>query len=485
MKGNLFLHAAVMACLASVMGNAAAAADLKFANMVSDNMVLQQKTDARIWGNAQANQKVTVKASWSDTEYTAKANGNGKWEVMIPTPEASFEACTIQATTGKESIEVNNVLIGEVWLCSGQSNMEMQLQGFSDCPIDESLHEIAVSTQYKGVRMFNVSRIAATEVKEDVQGKWETCNPATSGNFSAVGYFFGTTLSTALDVPVGIINASWGGSVIEAWIDREYLEGCEDIDLADASSDNVRDMYRPMVMYNGMFKPASRYAINGIVWFQGESNISIASKEYADRLTHMAQKWREDIGRGDILFQIIQLAPYEYHDGQYGLQDEQGPRLREQQQIAQTRIPNSVLIGTVDLVKDYEAPNVHFAQKRKVGERCCYAALAKSYGYSNLQAISPTFKSMTVNNGKVLVSFNDAPFGFIDYGEITGFELAGEGGHFHPATATVSRRGVTVESRFVPDPVYVRYCFHDFATGNLTSVSGLPAIPFRTDSFDY
>ena len=462
------------------------AGNLKFSSLIGDNMVLQQNTKVRIWGTASPRASVNVSASWyKKSPVSTRADADGHWEVMIETYGASFTPQVVRASSGGETVSASNVLIGEVWLCSGQSNMEMTLAGGMGTPVEGSLDEIALSAQYKGVRSINVRKARATEPQYDAEGVWQVCNPATSGSFSAVGYFFATRLSKALDVPVGIINASWGGSVIEAWMGEELLKDCPDVNLADASSREVNDMYKPMIMYNAMFRPAAKYAVNGILWFQGESNISIANEVYADRLTAMAEEWRRDIGRGDIPFLIVELQPYDYYDGQYGLQDEHGPLLREQQFMASKRIPNAGIVGTNDLAYEHERTQIHASQKRQIGERLCYQALALGYGYTNLPAFNPCFRSARVEDGKVIVAFDNARMGFLGLSEeIRGFEIAGGGGYFQPAHAELRmsfREGTTVvlSTPAVPEPVEVRYCFKDFEVGNLKGNNGLPVIPFR------
>jgi len=251
MKKILLAVFAAIFCLSAV----ARAESLAFASLLGDNMVLQQRTDARIWGSASRGATVSISTTWLDQPLTAKADAHGRWEVFLPTPDASFTPQTITAVCGSERIQATNVLIGEVWFCSGQSNMEMTLGGGFGTPVEGALDEIAMARQYKGVRYLAVQKDRAVTPKEDAKGIWEECNPTTAPHFSAVGYFFASRLSRALEVPVGIINASWGGSVIEAWMSRELLADCPDVDLANASNPEVNDMYKPMIMYNAMFKP--------------------------------------------------------------------------------------------------------------------------------------------------------------------------------------------------------------------------------------
>ena len=464
------------------------AGNLKFSSLIGDNMVLQQNTQVRIWGTASPRASVNVSASWSKKPpVSTRADAEGRWEVTLETFEASFTPQVVQASSGGETVRVSNILIGEVWLCSGQSNMEMSLGGGMGTPVEGSLEEIALSGQYKGVRQLLVRKSRATDPQDDAEGEWMLCNPSASPRFTAVGYFFATRLSRALDVPVGIINASWGGSVIEAWMGEELLKDCPDVDLANASSAEVNDMYKPMIMYNAMFRPVAKMAIAGILWFQGESNISIANEVYAERLTAMAAEWRHDIGRGDIPFLIVELQPYDYYDGQYGLQDEHGPLLREQQFIASRQIPNAGLVGTNDLAYEWERTQIHASQKRQIGERLCYQALNLAYGFTALPAFNPCFQSARVEDGKVVVSFDNARGGFLGLAEeIRGFEISGVGGHFQPARAEVKmsfREGTTIVlwTPAVPEPVAVRYCFKDFEVGNVKGTNGLPLIPFRAE----
>lgn len=478
MKLNRFAAAAALL----LMTLSLQAGNLSFSSLLGDNMVLQQNTKARIWGSASPRSSVTVSASWLKSSVSTRADADGHWEVLLNTPAATFEPQTVRASSGGETVRASNVLIGEVWLCSGQSNMEMTLGG----GVEGSLEEIAMSRQYKGVRMMTVAKARATEPQYDAKGEWQECNPATCPRFSAVGYFFATRLSKALDVPVGIINASWGGSVIEAWMSRELLENCPDVNLADASDNKVNDMYKPMIMYNAMFHPASKYTMSGILWFQGESNISIANEVYADRLTAMAELWRKDIGRGDIPFLIVELQPYDYYDGQYGLQDEHGPLLREQQFKASKMIPNAGLVGTNDLAYEFERTQIHASQKRPIGERLCYMALNMAYGYTGVQAFNPCFRSARLEDGKVVVTFDNARGGFAGMdGEIVGFEIAGGGGYFQPAHAEIRssfrETAVVLSTPAVPEPKAVRYCFRDYQVGNLKGANGLPVIPFRAD----
>jgi len=461
------------------------AGNLKFSGLIGDNMVLQQNATVRIWGYSSPKASVTVSASWSASA-TTRADSEGHWEVQLKTPKATFTPQTLKARSGNESIQADNILIGEVWICSGQSNMEMSLGGGFGTPVENSLEEIALSSQYKGVRHITVNKATTLEPAYDAEGTWKTANPNDAPRFSAVAYFFASRLSKALDVPVGVINASWGGSMISPWMSRESLGDYPKVNMSDATDDSINAMFKPFVMYNGMFKPVSKFAANGIIWYQGESNVSTRVEDYASMLETMVKTWRGDIGRGDIPFLVVELPPYDYEDGQYGLQDEHGPLIREQQFIASKAIPNCGLVGTNDLVYDYELKQVHPSRKLPVGERLCYMAMQMAYGYDNLGAVNPSFKSATVNGRTVRVTFDNARSGFLGNTDIVGFEIAGEGGYFHAATATTGfsfRAGSYVEltAPEVPQPKFVRYCYRDFQVGTLKAANGLPVIPFSAE----
>ena len=462
------------------------AQNVKFSGIMGDNMVLQQNTSARIWGTAAPRASVEVSVSWSQVTSSAKADSKGHWEVTVDTPAASFDPQSVTAKSGSDSVTASNVLIGEVWFCSGQSNMEMNLSGGNGTPVEGSLREIAMSAQYKGVRHITVKKTTSLEPEWDAEGEWQVSNPANSPRFSAVAYFFASRLSTALGIPVGVINSSWGGSVVSAWMSKESLADFPKVNLKDASDASINAMYKPMVMYNGMFKPASKYTVNGILWYQGESNVSLRVEDYSQMLQTMAKTWRSDFGRGDIPFIIIELPPYEYYDGNYGLQDEHGPLIREQQFMAYKAIPNAGIVGTNDLIYDHEKYQVHPSRKREVGERASWLAMNMAYGYSNLPARNPELSAAYVDGGKVYVYFENTRSGFLGNDDVIGFEIAGEGGHFHKAkaeTASSFQDGayVILSTKDVPEPKFVRYCYLDFEVGNLFGSNGLPVIPFQAE----
>ncbi len=479
--------AALAAAIITTLTTLPAEAKITLPDIMSDNMVLQQSTTVHIWGTASPSETVTVTVSWSGTEYTVKSDKDGSWCADIETPTASYDAHTITIADKDGSTTLTNILIGEVWFCSGQSNMEMPLGGFWDCPVEHSAEIIAEAGRWSAIRVTTVPKTPALIPQEETPGKWEISSAQTASKFSATAYTFAQMLQTVLDVPVGIINCSWGGSSVEGWTSRETLASYPDIDVDAAFKDFTPpehnwewDYYLPMIMYNGMLYPLHNYTIKGYLWYQGCSNVG-KHDTYPDRLKNMATEWRELWGQGDIPFYIVELAPY-----LYGGDGRQGARFRECQQKAATIIPNSGIITINDLVYPYETTQIHPCRKQEVGQRLAYLALNKTYGYTDLTCEGPRYKEMEINGDEVIISFYNDVNGFSPWTGITGFELAGEDKVFYPAEARVltGQMKVAVKSADVPAPVAVRYCFKDFCPGNLTGDRNFPATPFRSDDWD-
>lgn len=453
-----------------------AQAEIKLPNLIGDNMVLQQETQARLWGEALPNTEVKISCSWSTTGYTTTTDANGDWEIQIQTPSASFEPRSIRIENGKDKVVLNDLLIGEVWFCSGQSNMEMPLRGFWHCPIEDGNHTIATAGQYRNrLRYATIAREAAlTPRKYPSGGEWKTCTPLEAPDFGATAYYFATLLTDVLQVPVGIINCSWGGSTVEGWLPEEILKGYPDVKLSDANNDQITEYLRPMIMYNGLLKPSSKYTIKGFLWYQGESNVG--RPDYAKRLATMVDHWRSLWGEGELPFYLVEIAPYEYGG-------DKGALLREQQAIAAHLIPNSGIISTNDLVEPYERKQIHPKDKRTVGYRLAYMALNKSYGFHTIACESPEYERMEIKGNEITLYLKHVEEGFNRDNGIQGFEIAGQDKQFHPAEARIdgNKKTVIVSSPQVAKPTAVRYGFRDFLIGNLYNTQGLPLLPFRTD----
>ena len=457
-------------------------AQLKLPPLMSDGMVLQQNSDVRIWGEGMPDSEVTLTTSWTKDVYSARVNPEGDWEIRISTPDAGFEPQQISIVNLNDQQIIENILIGEVWFCSGQSNMEMPLRGFHNCPIEGANRTIATSGQYaERLRYATIGKAAPlTPAKTTTGGEWKTSNPMHAAEFGATAYHFGTLLSDVLNVPVGIINCSWGGSRVEGWLPKETVDLFDDIDYSMIVNDDLANPWlKPMIMYNGLFKPASRYTVKGILWYQGESNVG--KPDYAERLAMMAAQWRSDFEDDDLPFYQVEIAPYAYSNNR---NETDGALLREQQYKASQIIPNSGIISTNDLVEPYEVNQIHPKDKKNVGERLAYLVLNDTYDYSTIACKGPEFDSMESRDDQLILHFKNATNGYNRFDGITGFEIAGEDLIFKPADARIDGQAMTVivSSPEVTAPKAARYCFRNFQIGNLTNIEGLPVIPFRTDN---
>ncbi len=456
-------------------------AKIKLPALFSDNMMLQQKSNAPMWGWAGKNGNITIKTSWNSKIYKAKADHQGKWKVALQTPTAGGPF-TIEVTEGTEKVIVKNVLIGEVWLCSGQSNMEMPLKGFQGQPVKNG-NEIIVRSTNKNIRLITIPRATVLEPLDDFEGKWETALPKSTANFSATAWYFGSLLQEVLDVPVGLIHVSYGGSSMEAWMNQEMLKDFASAKIPTKKEDLAKDPNRvATTLFNGMLSPVIGYGIKGCIWYQGESNYE-RGDEYAALMKKMVSSWRTLWKQGDFPFYYAQIAPFNYatfHPKDY-LEKYNSAYLREAQLKAVKEIPNSAMAVLMDVG---EENSIHPMDKEKGGNRLAFQALARTYGIEGFEFESPKYKSMEIKDNSVTVSFDDAANGITAYDkEVTGFELAGEDKVFYPAKTVVRRKSVVLTSDKVAKPVAVRYLFKDFAKAELFSAGGLPVSSFRTDEW--
>ena len=448
--------------------------------ILSDNMVLQQNTDVKLWGDTDSKNEIVIKPSWDNSTYKTKPDKNGYWEIKIKTPQASYNNYKIEISDG-EILSLENILIGEVWFCSGQSNMEMPLIGFWGCPVDNSTEDIATSGQFNGIRVATIERIGSDKPLKNCKGSWKVSNPENSPWFTATGFHFAKMMNKVLDVPVGIINCSWGGSRVEGWLPEEIVKEFKDIDYKKEMvlhEQGYWEYMSPIVMYNGMLKPLQNYTIKGFLWYQGESNVGMKTS-YAERLKVMVDLWRKEWQLGELPFFIAEVAPYDYNSGI------EAAKLREQQVKASEIISNSGIVCTNDLVYSYEKPQVHPRNKKDVGYRFAYQALNKVYNQKGINGEFAKYKEMKITGEKAEISFHNAEYGLSPWIEIKGFEIAGEDKVFYPADAELSynRNTVILSSKQVSSPVAVRYCFKDFEPGNLIRSNNMPVIPFRTDNW--
>ncbi len=451
----------------------AAFAEIKLPAIFCDNMVLQQKTDAAIWGKADNNSSVKVSTSWNGKSYSTKTSADGSWKLKVATPKAGgpFE---ITISDGKP-LKLKNVLVGEVWVCSGQSNMEMPMKGFKNQPILGSSDAVALSAN-PNIRLFTVKKATSLEPLDDFSGDWKTCIPENVYEFSATAYYFGLMLNKALNVPIGLINSSWGGTRIEPWISEMGCKNFDWVKLPEKKPVENLSQQTPTVLFNAMINPIVGYGIRGGIWYQGESNRNEPDK-YAKLMPGLIENWRSVWGIGEFPFYFVQIAPFDY--GTSGLNS---AYLREAQLKASTAIPN---IGMACIMDIGEKDCIHPAGKEIGSKRLALLALAQTYGMKGIACQSPVMKEMKFAEGVVKLTFGHAPLGLTSYGkELSNFEVAGAGKRFFPAKAFITNAGVTVFSPLVSEPVAVRYAFKDFVTGDLFSTDGLPVSSFRTDTWE-
>ena len=482
MKRFFLLTAAIMAM--------AAQAKVRLPHLVCDNMVLQQQTDARLWGWAKSGSEVKVTTSWNNTVVSVKTDKDGKWLAKVRTPKASYAPLTITFDDGDGAVTINNVVSGDVWVCAGQSNMEMPVKGFWGCPVKDYNQVVIDARNHKGVRSVKIPSIMRMEPQEDAECAWRECSPQTVSEFSATGYFFARTMHQALDIPIGIIEANKGGTRVESWLTKENLQKYtqEPVDSAGIVAFKPdQDYLRGLLWGNGTFNPILNYTVKGILFYQGCSNVGDPGNQYSERLKLLVEQWRQQFALGEIPFYFVEIAPYHYDD----VQGTQGALLREQQQRAAQMIPNSSLVCTNDLVYPYETTQIHPAQKQQVGERLAYTALNRDYGFEQVLYKSSTYKDMTIKGDTIYIHLQDNYHADAPYEQIVGFEIAGDDRVFHPAKAQhfwqpgggYWDEAIIVSSPEVKKPVAVRYCFRNFQLGNVTNAANLPLFPFRTDNW--
>ncbi len=482
-----------------------ARADVKLPAIFGDHMVLQRDQKDRVWGWADPGEEVTV--TLKDQSKTATAGPDGKWQVTLdPLPTGGPYSLTVK---GKNTLTFSDVLAGEVWICSGQSNMQLSVAGAHDADLEIR------AANFPGIRLITVPNRGTQEPQHDFHGRWELCSPHTVGGFSAVGYFFGRQLHQTLGVPIGLINNSWGGSACEAWIPREklaadpkykpLLEHWEQIEkdypmnkekwqatVSKARAEGKRpprephnpdeDMhgnFRPGNIYNGVLLPTIGYGIRGAIWYQGESNVGRAY-QYRDLFPLMIQTWRDLWGQGDFSFYWVQLADFLNERSEPA--ESAWAELREAQTLTMKRLPHT---GEAVIIDIGEGKDIHPRNKQDVGKRLARWALAKDYGVA-VSSQSPAYKSMEKHGNKIVLTFEHVDGGFrpFDVKEPRGFSIAGSDRKFVKAQANVADHDkIEVWSDMVSDPVAVRYAWADNPICNLYSAAGLPTTPFRTDDW--
>jgi sialate O-acetylesterase len=457
-------------------------ADIRLPYFFSDNMVLQQQTNAAIWGWAKPGSTVQIMTSWNKRKYTAPADAEGKWKTKIATPAAGgpYE---ITISDGSP-VTIKNILVGEVWLCSGQSNMEMAMKGFRDQPILNA-NDAVFNAANNNIRLYTVPRsVKVIEMDTSKKAEWKGTTPETVNNFSASAYYFGRLLQKQLNIPVGLIVISYGGSSAEAWMNKEALKGFPELvipTLADTGKVNNRT---PTTLYNGMLYPFIGYTFKGCLWYQGESNNG-RPEQYEKLFPAMVRQWRSEMNNGEFPFYFAQIAPYNYSqlNNAAAVLDRKNNSayLRDAQRKALNLIPNS---GMVVLMDNGEENSIHPMDKETVGKRFSYLALGHTYQYKGFAYQSPTYDSLLISGNIATIKFRNNPNGLTTYGKpLTQFEIAGADKIFRSATANIRNGTIVLSSPLVTAPVAVRYAFKDFIMGELFSTEGFPLSSFRTDDW--
>ena len=455
-------------------------AEIKLPAIVSSNMVLQRNTIVKLWGWADANEKITIKTSWLKKTMTVQADSEGNWFIDAQTTN-SKEPQYITLKSKTSNIKLENILFGEVWLCSGQSNMEMPMKGYAGQPIFGSA-EAVVKANNPNLRLFSVTRVSGSKTPLKDANKfspWQQATPESVLKFSAVGYFFGQQLEGILDVPVGLILSAWGGSSVQAWMSNESLSKFQTIDLTNRDI-SVKPNAIPTALFNSMVNPLIPYTIKGAIWYQGESNVDQPAK-YKELFPAMVEDWRKRWNIGNFPFYYVQIAPYLYGGNDLTAANKNSAFFREVQLQCLDSIPNSGIAIAMDL--GTESP-IHPPRKKEVADRLLYNALNQTYGLKSINFAGPIFDSMTEKEGGLLLKFKNEENGIYSYNGLEGFEIAGSDKIFYPANAKIiDRKTVLVISDKVPNPVAVRYDWNNWVKGTLLNTNLLPASSFRTDNW--
>ena len=441
----------------------------------SDNMVLQQQMECNIWGTTDRGKDIIIITSWDNEEYLAKTDKQGHFEIKVKTPEAGGPY-TIVFRDG-DTVMLNNVMIGEVWICSGQSNMEMLMKGYKAQPVEGATEEL-LSCKDNELRLFYAKRLASLEPQQDLAGTWQEADIASIREFSATAYFFGKALRKVLGVPVGLSCTAFGGSACEAWMNADWLKVFPKVQQTITEEDVKKLQQRcPTALYNGQLKPLIGYGIRGAIWYQGEDNVP-RYDFYAPLLSRMIEGWRTEWQQGDFPFYYCQIAPFDYSVTDWALYN--SALLREQQAKVETIVDNCRMAVLLDTgIKDV----IHPRKKRIAGERLALLALNNTYGIKGLPEFA-TYSSVEFRNDTAVVAFDRSKeWVYFENGSYSeNFEIAGADKVFYPAKAWVNRNRVYVTSKDVKKPVAVRYAFHDWVIGDLMH-DGLPVSSFRTDNW--
>ena len=503
------------AFVAALLATVVARADVSLNNMFGDHMVLQQGIKNKVWGKADPGEAVTV--TFAGQSHATTAGPDGSWHVFLD-PVAEYGGPHVLAVKGKNELSFQDVLVGEVWVCSGQSNMQWSVNQCKDADIEKA------AAKFPQIRLVSVPQVGTQEPQWNFNGKWQVCTPETVGEFSAAGYYFGRQLQQTLGVPVGLIDNAWGGSAAEAWVRRDKLAAHatlkplheqwvkKEADVAAAiagfpekleawkaavekakaegkpapdqpkkpDEGGLKGNHRPGNIHSGVLSPSIGYGIRGVIWYQGESNAGRAW-QYRTLFPFMIASWREEWGIGDFPFYWVQLADYKAEKPEPGESD--WAELREAQTQTMKALPNT---GEAVIIDIGEGKDIHPQNKQDVARRLARWALAETYKVPGIACRSPLYTGMEKEGAKIVLAFDHVAGGWrpFDVAEPIGFTIAGADRTFVPAKAAIRKDGrIEVWSDAVPEPVAVRYAWADNPVCNMYSGAGLPLTPFRTDDF--
>ncbi|MDD4589240.1 MAG: sialate O-acetylesterase [Parabacteroides sp.] len=463
---RIYLSCLVLGCLFGT--TLCLKAQISLPSIFTDHMVLQQNSKVAIWGWGAAHNTISVVGSWAPGD-TAKAvaASDGSWKTTLTTIKAGGPYAISITGSGEKILQ--DVMLGEVWLCSGQSNMDFN----ADWKLMNKEAEIAAAN-HPNIRIFNVLKRGAAFPQNNCEGAWAICTPNVMRNTSSVAYFFSRNLQDSLKVPVGLIVTAWGGTPAEVWTPKEKVMSNESIVKAIPAKTYPWWPVEPGVLYNQMIHPFVPYGIAGAIWYQGEANVDHSSS-YATLLKTMIESWRKNFEK-EFPFYIVQIAPYTYKSS------DNGPaKVREAEEWVSKNIHQSGLVVTSDLVNDIN--DIHPVNKQDVGLRLAKLALVQTYGRVASGYASPLLENIRIEKNKAILSFSHAENGLICKGkQVTGLTVAGEDGSFVNAKAKIKGNELIVSAPKIKHPVKVEYCFDDATVGNLFNTEGLPVAPFRTNA---
>lgn len=444
--------------------------EFRLPGLLSDHAVLQRDSKVRLWGWCPSVWDLKIVCSWAPKDTVCvKSDMYCAWECFVKTPKEKGPY-TIQFIGWENKLEreISDILIGETWLCSGQSNMEYNMSyRISDA------NDVSEEVKNDQIRFFKVKKATSRYPVEYIDGYWEVCSPDTYQDFSAVAFFFGQHLYKSLNIPVGMIGSYWGGTAIEPWINENGYQS--DLHLLELSQKQQIPGWSPTAnssIYNAMINPVKNYTVAGVLWYQGEAN-NERPCDYGDLLTGMVKGWRNEF-RSEFPFYFVQIAPWD------GYAHRNAAYLREQQSLVAENLDKTEMIVITDLVNDIS--DIHPNMKKNVGERLANVALCKTYNKNEINPFSPTVKSVEVDGNKLIIHTNAVGKLKSKTFPIKHFEILDKEGHIYPATAKILENGcISVSAKGVKSPVDVRYCFTNDAMPSIFDSNGLPLAPFRTD----